>query len=390
MNRGLQTVLAAALILALTATAQAAIILVDNTDPEAAFTGTWPTSTYSAERIGPNYQHSNHTQGMTATYTPTLTAGFWKVEAFWNASVNRGDDVPYTVTYDGGVSTVNWDQRSDGNQWNDLGIYQFADGTAGNVEISSTVSNSEYVVADAIRFTEVPDPSRLTVLNAVADAFIQGNDSQHGGDSLVQVKNEGVTLSWSRKGYMRFDLSPLTFDHTTGLGSATLTLNSVESSVGTETDNETYEFEVFGLLDGDPGENWAENSIVWSNAPANDTASHDGMLANATSLGTFTLDGKGIGELNFSTEGLTDFVAASTADDLVTLMIVRHTPQGGPGGVGDNYAHAFASLENGQFAGPQLTLEQAVPEPATWLLAVLGMLGLFWVARRRPSAPASR
>ena len=50
---------------------QGAVILVDNHDPEVTYTGTWPTSTWSSDRIGPNYQHSNRVTGLTATYTPT-------------------------------------------------------------------------------------------------------------------------------------------------------------------------------------------------------------------------------------------------------------------------------------------------------------------------------
>ena len=36
-----------------------AVVTIDNVDPEVTFTGTWPTSTFSTERIGANYQHSN-------------------------------------------------------------------------------------------------------------------------------------------------------------------------------------------------------------------------------------------------------------------------------------------------------------------------------------------
>ena len=382
-RRALGVVAAALVLCGLAGMARGDVILIDNTDPEVTFTGTWPTSTWSSDRIGANYQHSNRVQDLTATYTPDLTAGFWKVEAFWNSSNERGIDVPYTINHLGGPTTVTRDQRSGGGQWQDLGTYRFPAGSS-NVVVSSTVSNNEYVVADALRFTTAPDPAWHAELSPVADAFVQGNDSQHGGDQLLQMKSEGSNLDWSRKTYMRFDLSGVAFDHTVELTQAKLRLPFIESGVGTETDNETYLFEVFGLQDGDPGETWDEGTIVWSNAPANDTASHSGMLANAVSLGTFTLVGKGIGPLEFTSAELDQFIEDSLVDDLLTIAIVRHTPQVGPGGVGDNYAHALASKENAGVGGPQLILDGApIPEPGTVCFLAAGLLGL---ARRRRKA----
>ena len=135
---------------------RADVVLLDNLDDGVVFTGTWLPSTWSTDRIGENYAYSNRVPDLTAAYTPDLPrAGTWGVEAFWNASSERGNDVPYTIHYQGGAATVLRDQRIDGNQWNNLGQYFFEAGTGGSVVISSTVSNGEYVVADAIRFTRI-------------------------------------------------------------------------------------------------------------------------------------------------------------------------------------------------------------------------------------------
>lgn len=144
-----------AALLAFAGAVQATVVVIDNVDPEVSLEGSWSTSAWSSDRIGANYLHSNRQAGLAATYTPSLTAGQWKVEAFWNSSADRGNDVPYTIIYDGGSTTEYRDQRADGGQWNDLGTYPFADGTAGSVTISSNVSNSDYVVADAIRFIDM-------------------------------------------------------------------------------------------------------------------------------------------------------------------------------------------------------------------------------------------
>ncbi len=140
--RRLTTALMAALVLPLGTMVSGAMIVLDNHEAGVTYTGTWPTSTFSSDRIGPNYQHNNRVQGLTATYAPTLPeAGSYRVEAFWNASPQRGNNVNYTINYDGGSAVEVWSQQANGNQWNDLGSYAFAAGTSGSVVVSSTVSN---------------------------------------------------------------------------------------------------------------------------------------------------------------------------------------------------------------------------------------------------------
>ena len=108
------------------------------------------------------------------------------------------------------------------------------------------------------------------------------------------------------------------------------------------------------------------------------------MLSNATSLGTFELTGKGIGPFEFTSPALDAFVRGNALDDLLTFAIVRNTPQNGPGGVGDSYAHAAASREHSAFAGPRLTLERVpIPEPCTVALFGVGALCLSRRKRRR-------
>jgi len=369
--------------------AEAVEILIDNDAgaPEVVYTGTWNVSTYSPDRIGPNYQHSNKVSGLTATYTPDIpAAGEYLVEAFWNASSDRGSDVPYTINYSGGSHTEYRDQRTNGNQWNDLGTYAFDAGTGGNVVISSTVSNNTYVIADAIRFTSVgPALPTIETLEPVADAYVQGNGSSSGSGTVLLAKSDGGNIDWSRKTYMRFDLSGISFDPTTDLGAARLALDFVNSGVGSTAPDTVYDFAVFGLLDGHAGEAWGEGSIVWSNAPGNDTTSHWDMLvpAEASFLGGFSVTGTSLGTVEFASAELDAFISANTADDLVTFMVTRITPQNGTGGVGDSYAHGIGSRESG--SAPQLILEPAevlVPEPATCALLALGALAL----RRRRRA----
>ncbi len=354
--------------------ATGAVVTIDNVDPEVSYTGTWPTSVFSSDRIGANYQHSNQTPGITATYTPDLTAGLWEVEAFWNASSGRGDDVPYTITYNGGSTTVNRDQRANGNQWNSLGTYQFAAGTGGNVQISSTVNNGQYVIADAMRFTSVPTNN---LLNTDADSYVQAGSptSNYGTGTQLMVKLDDGG-SYHRKTYMRYDLSTLSFDHTSELQSASLDINFIDSGAGAIGAIHTWEFEVFGLDDGDAGENWSETGITWNNAPANSTGSGNGLLANATSLGTFSVTDEGVGLVSFQSAAMDTFISNSVADDFVTFIIVRNTAGAGSA----TYVHSIAADEHASIAGAQLNL---IPEPGTVLLVSVGLATLCLRRRRR-------
>ena len=381
-HTGLLSVLVAAC-LACAGAASAAVVIVDN--PGAVFTGTWPTSTHATgQYYGANYQHSNKIPGLTATYTPTLPmAGQWLVEALWNCSTanpdpGRGNDVPYTINYNGGSTMVNRHQGYGGGEWQGLGTYSFDAGTGGNVEVSSTVSNSQYVIADAMRFSLVSTGGGS--INAIADSYIQDNTAttNYGASGQLRVKLS-ENDSNNRKTYVRFNMSGAGFDRTTELASASLNLNFIDSAAGAMPDaNSTWDFEVFGLNDGHAGEAWNEGTINWTNAPANDTGVRNGLLSGeVTSLGTFPVTGKGVGLVQFSTPALETFIRDS-ADDVATFIILRTTA----GTSQVNYVHAIASSEHGTVDGPQLVLTE-VPEPATLTLLAMGAAGLLTRKRRR-------
>ena len=244
-----------------------------------------------------------------------------------------------------------------------------------------------------VAFTGTVDPTSVATLDAVADAHVKGqNDANvnYGANPQLRIKRN-YDSTWNRKAYMRFNLSGLAFDRTTSLADATLRLNFVDSGAGGTGNDTSWLFEVYGLADGDPGEGWLESEITWNNAPANDTDSGHELLANALSLGTFSLTGKGIGEFGFSSEELIDFIAESTVDDLLTFIIVRDTAGTGT----ETYSHAIGSWEQDAVLGPQLFLvssEQVIPEPTTLALVALGLLGCARRRRRpaRPPAPPRR
>jgi hypothetical protein len=87
------------------------------------------------------------------------------VYARWHALPNRATDAPYTINYDGGSETVDVDQTVFGCQWNLLGTYPFAVGTAGSIVLSDDADG--YLIADGIKLMLV-DPSSIILDNSSA------------------------------------------------------------------------------------------------------------------------------------------------------------------------------------------------------------------------------
>lgn len=208
----------------------------------------------------------------------------------------------------------------------------------------------------------------------VADTYVQRSTPtlNHGSENHLRVKNENGNNV--RKAYMRFD--------TTGFNpvkEAMLNLDFFElaSPLGTGGTTINWEFEVFGLQDGDGGEFWAENAITWDNAPANDESTNNTLEANAISLGTFDLLGR-TGVINFSSAQLDAFLNADT-NNVSSFIVVRNTLGAG----GNTYIHTLGSADNSDGQAATLTAQLDIPEPTTASLALLGLAGISIKRRRR-------
>jgi hypothetical protein len=132
--------------------------IIDNTDAEATFTGSWNTYAGAGETYyGPNMRwKAAGTGSATATWTPNITAaGNYRVYAWWSSYSSRATNATYTINYDGGSQPITVNQKVNGGQWNQLGTgtFSFAPGI-GSVVLSDD-ANGE-VVADAILWEPIP------------------------------------------------------------------------------------------------------------------------------------------------------------------------------------------------------------------------------------------
>lgn len=188
-----------------------------------------------------------------------------------------------------------------------------------------------------------------------ADLNIRGGDVHHGnnfGDhNVIRVRNT-ADLGNARKTYLRFDLATLPSPAQKAT-SAAIALQ-IAPAEGHSPPNKIWTFNVFGLKDGIPDENWSENEVSWDNAPANDTASSLKLTEDAAPLGTFTLTGTGVAGkfVYFSSPQFLKFLQGDT-NGKVTLIITRQEAGEEPD---NDVLHIFASKENANNAPPALAV----------------------------------
>lgn len=154
-----------------------------------------------------------------------------------------------------------------------------------------------------------------------ADSYVRGGkhaEANFGDDALLYCSYNRGGNAFSRKVYLRFDLSTLPADWQ----AKEVTLKVQVIKAGDSP------LRVFGLKDDSPGQNWIEtgnkNGITFNNAPANYSA---GPWFNDQATGKLAESDKAgqPGVITFSGKELTEFINSDT-DGIVTLMIVQAHP----------------------------------------------------------------
>jgi hypothetical protein len=194
------------------------------------------------------------------------------------------------------------------------------------------------------------------------DSWIQSNPSilAKGSESYLRVKHTTLDTKLERKSYVAFDTSRFTEKE---ILEAEFVLHLEPSELGFASLVPDAEFAIYGLTDERQDE-WSEDELAWSSAPAHDNAAehHALPVASATRpLGNFTVP-QGSTRGSFSIKGteLVDFLNADT-NGIITLIIIRKTDEASRNGL----VHAFATKENSRNAPPILRLKtSAAPHPS--------------------------
>jgi uncharacterized lipoprotein YddW (UPF0748 family) len=142
--------------------ATVADIVIDNTNAQAFFYGSWQTGSNSG-KYGPDYRFtSGCLAGVSnALFVPNLPMeGRYDVYVWYVEGSNRATNALWTIYWNGGTDTCYVNQQTNGAQWVKIASARpFAAGTNGYVRLSNQIGVSNKVVmADAVRFAYVAPP----------------------------------------------------------------------------------------------------------------------------------------------------------------------------------------------------------------------------------------
>lgn len=141
-------------------------VIIDNggsgyTEPS----GSWITGTSAAGKYGADYRHvstvgTGGSPSALAEWRPSLASGgTYNVDVWYPAGSNRAGNAPFTVTHNGGGTTVRVNQAASGGTWVNLGAFDFNAGTGGYVTLGNDAESGKVVIADAVRFEPYTPPT---------------------------------------------------------------------------------------------------------------------------------------------------------------------------------------------------------------------------------------
>ena len=149
--------------------------VLDNTNSEVTFNGSWTLGSSAAGRYQADYRFASSTVGgtATATYVPNLpNPGFYDVFVWHSVGANRSTNAPWLLTYLNGTANFQINQQSNGGTWLQLGAaLPFNTGTNGFLQLSNNAGPSlTVVIADAVRFSFVAPLVVPTIQSIVSPA----------------------------------------------------------------------------------------------------------------------------------------------------------------------------------------------------------------------------
>ena len=168
-------------------------VIVDNRDPGASQTGTWPVSG-GADPWESDSVYSS-TGGNTFTFGADLVPMAYAVYARWTGWSSRRTSVPIRIMSGATDETVTVNQQQNPSQWNLLGFYTLGPNT--EVTIQSLGGGSTN--ADAVKFTPVSLLTEIIVDNgdpgtsATAGTWsVSGGADPYGSNSLWSRSVDGM------------------------------------------------------------------------------------------------------------------------------------------------------------------------------------------------------
>ena len=192
-----------------------------------------------------------------------------------------------------------------------------------------------------------------TAMGRGKDAYIQPLfPSEHFSDTLLLIKNNASEkphyADYHRKGYIGLDLSPIAGMNVV---EARLSLTFTPTGMGYASEVPDATFTVYGLTD-ESLDDWDENTMRWSDAPANLPGGASLDPSRVVRLGRFEIvQGELSGTRSIEGDALAGFLNQDT-NGLATLILVRETQGSGR----TCLVHGFASNNHPTLPPPTLRL----------------------------------
>ena len=139
-------------------------IVVDETDAE--LVGKWQYSTHTPPYVGIGYLHDQKTgKGKkSVTYRPTFPqAGLYEVRMSHCYNIRRSTNTRITIGHRNGETSVRINQQQVPEHkrlFRTLGRFWFSKGTGGWLKIATDGTDGKYVIADAVQFIPVNEPTK--------------------------------------------------------------------------------------------------------------------------------------------------------------------------------------------------------------------------------------
>lgn len=214
-------------VLSKTTTTSSADVIVDNTDASGVTVeGSWIVSSSTDGYWGSNYLHDGDAnKGLSAvTFTPLLPTGEqYDVYVRWTAYANRATNALVLVVHPAGTNAFRVNQQINNGTWVKLLTTNFIAGAFGKVIVRND-GTSDYVVADAVRFSTERPSVTLVVPDPVA--------SETGSDTArVLVMRSGSTALPLTVYYATAGTATASADYESLPGSVTLPAGATSASL---------------------------------------------------------------------------------------------------------------------------------------------------------------
>ncbi|QSB17373.1 family 10 glycosylhydrolase [Natronosporangium hydrolyticum] len=131
--------------------------IIDSTSDRFHASSDWGSSSYSPQAYGDTYRFAEPVAASDPAWyqIDVPGTGDYRVEVWYPADPGYHGATPYLVSTVDGLQTVPVDQRIDGGQWVELGTFTLAEGDYDVIGVSRWANGSGYVIADAVRITQV-------------------------------------------------------------------------------------------------------------------------------------------------------------------------------------------------------------------------------------------